>query len=413
MSEHESPKRSDWRDLHLWQIQPIRDVLLILAVIGLFWLGERISLVTVPLLLAVLLAYLFEPVIGWLERRTMLNRRGIVAVLIGALTLLIAVSVTVGAAFGVAQAAAFLGSTAQRIEMVYQSARAPDDEELANRIADEAGHAWVWIRESVIKHADEGDIEAVIGMIVEQLRESAYALMGSTASTGVGALKSAAGILGAVFAQAFEIFLTGFFFFFVSTGWVKLKADAVRALPTRRRERIIDLVIKFDRVISGFVRGRLTIALAQAVFFTLAYWLIGVPAAFIVGPAIAVLAIVPYLSMVGIPVTIGLIWIESHTGWRGSWWWVLGAPTAVYFIGQALDDYVLTPLIQGKSTDMDTPTILFASLAGGALFGVFGLLIAIPIAACLKIVIVEVLWPRFKEWTEGRAKDPLPIENGV
>ena len=68
-----------------------------------------------------------------------------------------------------------------------------------------------------------------------------------------------------------------------------------------------------------------------------------------------------------------------------------------------------TPMIQGRSTGMDTPTILFASLAGGALFGVFGLLIAIPIAACLKILVQEVFWPRFKAWAEGREKDFLPI----
>lgn len=413
MSERDKSDRPDWRDLHLWQIQPVRDVLLIFAVFGLLWLGERISLVTVPLLLAMLLAYLFEPVIGWIERRTKLDRRGIVAVLIVALALLIVVPATIGIGFGVAQTAAFLGSTAQRVELVYQSVLAPDDEELAKRIAEEAGPAWVWIRDSVIEHTDEGDIEVVIGMIGERLRESAGALVGSTASAGVGAIRAVAGIVGGVFAWAFGLFLIGFFFFFVSTRWASIRIDAERALPTRHRERIIDLVVKFDRVISGFVRGRLTIAFAQAVFFTIAYWLIGVPAAFIVGPAVAVLAIVPYLALIGIPVTIGLVWLESHTGWRGSWWWVIGAPVAVYFIGQAIDDYVLTPVIQGKSTNMDTPTILFASLAGGALFGFFGLLIAIPIAACLKIVIVELLWPRFKDWTEGRTKDPLPIESGA
>ncbi|MBZ0171536.1 MAG: hypothetical protein K8E66_04080, partial [Phycisphaerales bacterium] len=56
-----------WRELHLWQIQPVRDVLLVLAIVGLFWLGDKIGIVTVPLLLAILLAYLFEPVIQWAE----------------------------------------------------------------------------------------------------------------------------------------------------------------------------------------------------------------------------------------------------------------------------------------------------------------------------------------------------------
>ena len=63
----ESSRTIGWRDLHLWQIQPVRDVLVGLAVVGLFILGDATSIVTVPLLLAILIAYLFEPVIAWFE----------------------------------------------------------------------------------------------------------------------------------------------------------------------------------------------------------------------------------------------------------------------------------------------------------------------------------------------------------
>ena len=105
-----------------------------------------------------------------------------------------------------------------------------------------------------------------------------------------------------------------------------------------------------------------------------------------------------------------LLWLEpSGIAWQAAWWWVIGAPVVVYFIVQSLDDYVWTPIIQGKSTNMDTPSILFASLAGGALAGIYGLLLAIPVAACGKIVIKEIVWPRFEAWKEGRASDPLPI----
>ena len=54
------------------------------------------------------------------------------------------------------------------------------------------------------------------------------------------------------------------------------------------------------------------------------------------------------------------------TGFRGEWWWAVFAPIVYYNIGQALDDYVLTPWIQGESTGLDAPAILFASIAGGA-----------------------------------------------
>jgi predicted PurR-regulated permease PerM len=72
-----------WRDLHLWQIQPVRDVLLGLAIVGLFLLGDATSVVTVPLLLAILFAYLFEPVIAWLEAKSRFTRPAVVGGLIG------------------------------------------------------------------------------------------------------------------------------------------------------------------------------------------------------------------------------------------------------------------------------------------------------------------------------------------
>jgi len=125
---------------------------------------------------------------------------------------------------------------------------------------------------------------------------------------------------------------------------------------------------------------------------------------------------VPYLALIGIPISIVLMFLATDPStaetFRGQWWWMVLAPIGVYMIGQAADDYLLTPLIQGKATGLDTPTVLFASLAGATLAGFYGLLIAIPVAACIKILIREIVWPKFREWAEGRASDPLPISGG-
>ena len=406
----DTAKTIGWRDLHLWQIQPVRDVLLVLAIVGLFWLGEKISIVTVPLLLAILLAYLFEPVIAWASRRTSLSRNGVVAGLIGAVVLLVAVPTILGITFGVAQFAGLLGATSERVGMVYDSVRSPEDTALAERVTSEAGPAWSFIRDQLLASETHNNLEPMLDAARQRLTEGGAGLVGSTATFGLDAMKSALGLIGGIFGVAFALFLTGFFFYFVSTGWVGVKGFGRRLIPDKHEGRVIDLAVKFDGVISGFVRGRLTIAFLQSIFFSVAYLVIGVPAAFVVGPAVAILSIVPYLALIGIPVSVGLLWLEGYTGVRGAWWWVLGAPVVVYFVGQALDDYVFTPAIQGKSTNMDTPTILFATLAGGALFGVFGMLIAIPIAACVKILIVEIVWPAFKDWAEGRREDPLPLE---
>lgn len=426
-----TPKPPAWARLHLWQMQPVRDVLLGLAVLALIWIGQKTSVVTVPLMLAILLAYLFEPLIAWAVDRLNVSRRVAVGGIIGLAVAFVVIPAILGLTFGVAQLAIFGSRTVDNIQTVQAAASAKTPEE-SQRIIDEwtmrhrrltgeapeptaetneFSPAWQWIYEQLTKpDTEESPFRDALQAGVDWVDSNRDQVAATAANVGIETVNRLLRWVGAAFGVGFMAFITAFFFYFVATEWVKVQRFGVKLLPDKNRRRIIELLQKFDRVISGFIRGRLTIAFLQAVVFSIAYFIIGVPGAFILGPVVAILSIVPYLALVGLPVSITLLWLEGHSGLRGQWWWVLGAPTGVYFIGQALDDYVWTPLIQGKSTGMDTPTILFASLAGGALFGVFGLLIAIPIAACVKILIQEVFWPRFKEWAEGRAEDPLPIE---
>lgn len=411
--------RPAWARLHLWHMQPVRDVILALLVIGLVVVGQRISVVTVPLLLAILLAYLFEPLIRWTMRRTGFKRRTVVAGVIATSVIFIVVPAVVGVTVGVAQLVDFGIRTVQNIEAVQEAQGAATEDEVELIFDDVVrvqevkrfSPTWRWVYENLDKPDEQrSTMIDVLAAVVEWVDDNREQVARTAATVGVQTINRVLIAIGAIFGLGFMGFLTAFFFFFTATEWVRLKGFGERLLPAEHRDRAMDLFVKFDRVIAGFIRGRLTIAFLQAIIFSIGYFAIGVPGAFILGPAVAVLSIVPYLALVGLPVSMGLLLLQGHTGIRGAWWWIALAPVGVYFVGQALDDYIFTPLIQGKSTNMDTPTILFASLAGGALFGVFGLLIAIPIAACLKILVQEIFWPRFKAWADGRAEDPLPIE---
>ncbi len=478
----------EWSRLHLWQVQYVRDALMVLGVIGLFWLGQKLSIVTVPVLLAILLAYLFEPVIHFLMTRTRLKRQGAVTAILITIVLGIVVPGALALSYGAIQGAALVrtvgGNTIALSDAVNASravraaerelddARtaaaaleeqtpAPDDgstqetdggaddasaqtedpgadpgadsrdteerlaalktglaesraeESVRMRDLDEqAGPAWVDLHNWLIGANERQDLTEVLSLVGDWLQAEAGRVAQAAAGVSANAVGVAFAFLSGAFSILFMLFLTAFFFYFFATGWVEFKGFTKTLLPEKNRDKIIHLAIEFDRVIAAFIRGRLTIAFIQAIVFTLGYWIIGVPAAFILGPVVAILSIVPYLALVGVPVAITLLWLENHTGIRGNILFVIAAPTLFYFVAQALDDYVWTPMIQGKETGMSTPAILFASLAGGVLFGVFGLLIAIPIAACLKILIQEIFWPRFRAWAEGDAKDFLPIDGG-
>ncbi|MFG0258988.1 MAG: AI-2E family transporter, partial [Phycisphaerales bacterium JB041] len=111
-SEPRQP-RGDWKSLHLWQIQGVRDVLVVLGVLGLLWLGQKISIVTVPLLLAILFAYLFEPVIRWLMKRSNMKRQGAVTAVLAATILAIIVPSALGLTFGIIQSAGLVKDLAR------------------------------------------------------------------------------------------------------------------------------------------------------------------------------------------------------------------------------------------------------------------------------------------------------------
>ncbi len=405
----QTPSRS-WANLHLWQIQGVRDVLVILGVFGLLWVGQKVSVVTVPVLLAILLAYLFEPVIAWLTRKTSLKRTGAVIAIIATTIALVIIPSVLGLTYGVVQGVGLVSRVVQNTGVVIEYVNATDAElEVARANVESSGSAWLWIGDKA-RTQDDSTLQLAIEGIDSWLRTNADRIAQTAATAGLGVVQTALGFVASAFGLMFMAFLTTFFFFFFSTGWVNFKGFTGKLLPDAHSDTIIDLATKFDRVISAFIRGRLTIAFIQAVVFTIGFWLIGVPAAFILGPAVALLSIVPYLALIGVPIAIVLLWLENNTGIRGNPIYIVAAPLGFYFFAQALDDYVWTPLIQGKETGMSTPMILFASVAGGVLFGVFGLLIAIPIAACLKILVEEVFWPRFKDWAEGRASDVLPID---
>lgn len=463
----------DWSRLRLWQIQPIRDALVLVGVVGLVYLGYICSVVTVPMLLALALAYLFEPLVARATARfKWLSRQGAAVAIIVLAGALVVVPVTIGAGFAVVQGATLASAVARNTGNLIASVQGKTPEErrtarasLPRSLRDVGG--WLGeLRTDVETYreqkerrreaeeqrlnderaaaADSGaspaptddaappaDTLPPLPEVVEipEWKEQLYQGLdwsilwlrnnAETVARNVGqqAIGTGAQAIGALVAGVqrmgfllFTGFLTGFFFFFFCTGYGRVLEFWEGLIPDRKKGRVIDLVQQMDRVIAGFVRGRITICAILACYMTLAYWFIGVPMPLVLGPVIGLLFIVPFVHIIGVPIAIVLMAIEpSGAAWQQHWWWIVFAPLGVYLGAQLLDDYVLSPTIQGKATGMDTPTILFASFAGGALAGVYGLLLAIPVAACIKILLKEIFWPKFKAWGQGKERDFLPI----
>lgn len=451
-----------WWTLHLWQIQGVRDVLVIAGVIALVWLGYAMRSVTTPLLVALGLAYLFEPVIGWITRRWGISRAVTVSSLLLMLVGGVLITLVLTAPLAIRQATSLARdlSSGQFVRSLEPSAREikrnlpagmqepfrqflegvgitlPTNGDVAAEsqveIGEEDQPATSEREESKPRLAvattpedAEPDEDARIRRIVRD-ELAATSQLGPelhpagarmTSAAVVAALRrgwdTAAAVLGLLLQVGLLSFLIPFYFFFFSVSYPAVQSFAASLIPHRGRERTLELLRQMDAAVAGFVRGRVVISAIVGFICAVGWLAVGVPYSIVLGIVVGVFNLVPYLSSVGLPLAVGLMVFAKLGGGPAAeevgWLWVLGAPTAVFVLAQVLDGYVLTPLIAGKATNLDPVTIFVAVLAGGSIAGVYGMLLAIPAAACLKILLRSVFLPRVKQWVEGRVSDPLPM----
>ncbi|MEC8101769.1 MAG: AI-2E family transporter [Planctomycetota bacterium] len=415
---------------HLWEIQAIRDVLLIAGALSLLWLGYALSSITIPLLMALLLAYLVEPLVEGLGQRGVSRSRaaawfvglfGILVVGLLALVLPLIVGQTLRLVDDVESGD--MQRRVLRVESILPEQAAAPLQRLAMLLPGEA----VLNTESDLVAAS-GEVESMgpganslemqIQRIVQQelASQSDDAVLQEEGLRAAGAaLTSAWSVLVAIVDAGFLLFLIPFYFYFLVLWYPEVIRFGAQLVPRDNREAIFSLLQEMDDVVSGFVRGRLLVSFIMGLMFSVGWWLVGVPYAFVLGMTTGALSTVPFVGGLGAPIAIGLAVLarlELPEIERAAWWMPVVLPAAVFALVSAIEGWVLLPLIAGRATRLDPVTIVVAVLAGGALLGVYGMLLAIPLAACLKILVIRVVLPRLRAWTRGDVADPLPIDDG-
>ena len=415
---------------HLWEIQAIRDVLLIAGGLSLLWLGYALSSITIPLLMALLLAYLVEPLVEGLGQRGVSRSRaaawfvglfGVLVVGLLALVLPLIVGQTLRLVDDVESGD--MQRRVLRVESILPEQAAAPLQRLAMLLPGEAtldAESDLVAAEGEVQstEADADSLEMQIQRIVQQelASQSDDAVLQQEGLRAAGAaLTSAWSVLVAIVDAGFLLFLIPFYFYFLVLWYPEVVRFGAQLVPRDNREAIFSLLQEMDDVVSGFVRGRLLVSFIMGLMFSVGWWLVDVPYAFVLGMTTGALSTVPFVGGLGAPIAIGLAVLarlELPEVERAAWWMPVVLPAAVFALVSAIEGWVLLPLIAGRATRLDPVTIVVAVLAGGALLGVYGMLLAIPLAACLKILVIRVVLPRLRAWTRGDVADPLPIDDG-
>ncbi|MBD3671177.1 MAG: AI-2E family transporter [Gammaproteobacteria bacterium] len=170
--------------------------------------------------------------------------------------------------------------------------------------------------------------------------------------------------------------------FYLLRDWDHLMLRIRELLPRKQEPVITDLARESDEVLGAFFRGQLVVMLALGTIYTVGLWIVGLDLALLVGMIAGLVSFVPYLGfIIGILLAGVLAMIQFQDFLH------LGGVVLVFAIGQAIEGMLLTPLLIGERIGLHPVAVIFAVLAGGALFGFFGVLLALPVAAVIAVIL--------------------------
>ena len=187
---------------------------------------------------------------------------------------------------------------------------------------------------------------------------------------------------GALVAAVLSLFLIPILTFYMLRDWDTFMAHLSALIPGRQRETVLKLARETDDVLGAFLRGQLLVMLALATIYTLGLSLVGLKFAIAIGVVAGLVSFVPYLGFVfGIGLAGLTVALEPNPLWN------LVGVVATFTIGQIIEGSFLTPKLVGDRIGLHPVIVIFAVLAGGQLFGFFGILLALPAAAVLSVLL--------------------------
>lgn len=335
---------------------PLRFAAAGLGVLAALWLLRRALL---PFFVAMVLAYLLGPLVARLEKR--LGRPlAVGAVLLGF------VSALAGAG------ALLLPRLADQVLRLGQSL--PRWKEA---LAAKAG-PWLAAHPEWLEKARQAASEVDPLWLLQNLR-----------STG-------GGLLGWLLSLMALLLVPLILYYLLLEGPARLQALS-DLVPPRYRPRATRMALAIHQRLGGYIRGQMAVAAVMALLHGLVLALVGVPWAWLLGLGAGLALFIPYAPYILVlPLALLLTYLEHGSGSR------LGVVALAFLATQSVEGLFLTPVWVGRASRLHALEVLLALLAFGAVFGLLGLIFAVPLMVVAKVVLEELLADyRAHPWFEG------------
>jgi predicted PurR-regulated permease PerM len=334
----------------------VRGGLTAVAIVGLIMLLNYLSGVLLPFFLAWLIAYILFPMVSFFQYRCKLKFR-----ILGILCTFIVVA-TLLTGLGLLMIPPIIeeGGRVHDLLIDYVS-----QDELMSNIPN-------MIEEFVHENVKAEDVKALVTQegFIDSIKQAVPKLWNVIAQS--------LNILSSVVMLTMVIIYTLFILLDYeefSEGWVEM-------LPQRHRKFAIQLVKDVEQGMNKYFRGQGMVAICVGVLFSIGFLIIDFPMAIGLGMFIGLLNMVPYLQLVGFIPTILLAVVKAADTGESFWIIMLGA-LIVFAVVQLIQDTILTPRIMGKVMGLNSAIILLSLSIWGALLGIMGMIIALPMTTLL------------------------------
>lgn len=352
---------------------------------GVYLCLNSVGSVLFPLFVSMLIAYLLDPTIDWFETKK-INRT--VAILITLVVLLLGLGVF---------SAVLYPLIASQVRTVI--------EKFPGLLDTLQTQFLPWLK-TKFNFEIPANLTAAIDTYGAELKSAAPTVFKKAGDWATGLLTQT----GLLVASILNIVMIPLFTFYFLRDFDRMKASLDEYIPLYNKEFVHSRLLMIDEVVGAWFRGQIQVGLILAALYGVGLGGVFAVAGlsmfqgFALGVVSGVLNIVPYLGFaVGIVLSILVVLIE-WTGWGA----VIGVGV-VFLLVQLAEGYVITPKVVGEKVGLSSVTVIIVLLLGGELAGLFGVLLAIPVAGAIKVILPDVanIYKRSPYYRGHAMPDPL------
>jgi predicted PurR-regulated permease PerM len=327
-------------------------ILAILFLCAVFISGR---IILVPFLCSLALAYLLTPLVSWFERRGWSRSSATLLALTGVSVAFVLILIFI------------IPNLWAQITKTYQQAAAlmtdySRAKPLLSKIEQLSPQFYELVRPHIERLMRPEEQARLYSMLEAWLQSGLFRLVDVTTSI-------------------LDLLLIPFFVYYLLADYASMRAKVDRLIPPRYRTLTSALIGQVNQVLSSYVRSQLLIALVMGLLYSLGFVILRVPLAITLGMLSGLLNFVPYLgTLTGLGLSLSFAALDGAGIGR------LVGVISVFIIVQSFEGYILTPKLLSSRLHIHPLWVLLGLMIGGNLFGLVGIILAVPVIAISKVV---------------------------